>query len=69
MMQTKRFPGCKGSEFFWIKTTDSDAKSWNRHGWQRLLMNRVRGKWISRLGCFTLGAGGSFRYYPHNSPY
>jgi O-antigen/teichoic acid export membrane protein len=21
------------------------------------------------LGCFTLGAGGSFRYYPHNSPY
>jgi O-antigen/teichoic acid export membrane protein len=21
------------------------------------------------LGCFTLGAGGSFRYYPHNSTY
>ncbi|HSD61238.1 MAG TPA: class I SAM-dependent methyltransferase [Burkholderiales bacterium] len=35
-------------------TSDSDARSWNRFGWQRLLLNRVRGKWASRA---ALAAG------------
>ena len=29
---------------------DRDAKRWNRFGWQRLLMNRVPGKWPARAG-------------------
>jgi len=44
-----------GLERIHFSTTDSDAKQWNRFGWCRLLMNRVRGKWISRLA-FVLGA-------------
>jgi 2-polyprenyl-3-methyl-5-hydroxy-6-metoxy-1,4-benzoquinol methylase len=30
-------------------STDSDARRWNRFGWQRLFMNRVRGKWSERV--------------------
>lgn len=37
-----------GLERIHYTTTDSDAKGWNRFGWQRLLMNRVRGKWLER---------------------
>lgn len=43
-----------GLKHIHYSTTDSDAKSWNRFGWQRLLMNRVRGKWPERA-CFVLG--------------
>lgn len=37
-----------GLDFVWKSTVDRDAKSWNRFGWQRLLMNRVKGKWLTR---------------------
>lgn len=30
-------------------TTDSDARYWNRFGWQRLLMNLSRNNWLRRL--------------------
>jgi len=43
-----------GLECITMSTSDSDAKSWNRFGWQRLLMNRVRGKWPTRIA-FVLG--------------
>jgi SAM-dependent methyltransferase len=38
-----------GLERIHYTTTDSDALRWNRFGWQRLLMNRVRGKWLGRI--------------------
>lgn len=31
-------------------SADRDAKRWNRFGWQRLLMNRMPGKWTKRAG-------------------
>lgn len=37
-----------------LTTSDSDARSWNRFGWQRLLLNRVRGRWAGRA---ALAAG------------
>jgi 2-polyprenyl-3-methyl-5-hydroxy-6-metoxy-1,4-benzoquinol methylase len=37
-----------------VSTTDSDAKSWNRFGWQRLLMNCFTNRWIQRL-CYVMG--------------
>ena len=37
-------------------SADADAKRWNRFGWQRLLMNRIRGKWGQRAG-FVAGFG------------
>ena len=43
-----------GLERVHYSTTDSDAKSWNRFGWQRLLMNRVRGKWLKGIA-FVIG--------------
>jgi 2-polyprenyl-3-methyl-5-hydroxy-6-metoxy-1,4-benzoquinol methylase len=43
-----------GLENVYFTTTDSDARSWNRFGWQRLLMNRMPGKWLGRVG-FVLG--------------
>lgn len=43
-----------GLELVHYSTTDSDAKRWNRFGWQRLLMNYVRGKWPKRLA-FAVG--------------
>jgi 2-polyprenyl-3-methyl-5-hydroxy-6-metoxy-1,4-benzoquinol methylase len=44
-----------GLERVHYSTTDSDARSWNRFGWQRLLINRVRGKWLERVA-FVVGA-------------
>jgi 2-polyprenyl-3-methyl-5-hydroxy-6-metoxy-1,4-benzoquinol methylase len=38
-----------GLERLHYTTTDSDAKRWNRFGWQRLLMNQVQGKWLERV--------------------
>lgn len=35
-------------------TNDPDGKSWNRFGWQRLIMNRLSGKLGQRLG-FVIG--------------
>ena len=37
-----------GLESVHVTTTDSDARRWNRFGWQRLLMNQVPGKWAGR---------------------
>lgn len=37
-----------GTDLVHATTTDSDARRWNRFGWQRLLMNEVRGKWPGR---------------------
>ena len=37
-----------GLEKIYLTSDDSDARSWNRFGWQRLLMNRVRGKFLQR---------------------
>jgi 2-polyprenyl-3-methyl-5-hydroxy-6-metoxy-1,4-benzoquinol methylase len=47
-------------------TTDSDAKHWNRFGWQRLLMNRVRGKWMERAA-FVVGYALSIFLTPFES--
>lgn len=47
-------------------TTDSDAKRWNRFGWQRLLMNHVRGKWLERAA-FVVGYALSFVLAPFES--
>lgn len=38
-----------GMEKVYLTSNDSDARSWNRFGWQRLLMNRVRGKFLQRV--------------------
>ena len=38
-----------GLEPVHVTTTDSDARRWNRFGWQRLLMNQVPGKWAGRV--------------------
>ena len=37
-----------GLDFVHKSTIDRDARSWNRFGWQRLLMNRIKGKWLRR---------------------
>jgi hypothetical protein len=37
-----------GFDFVQKSTIDREAKSWNRFGWQRLLMNRVKGQWLRR---------------------
>lgn len=38
-----------GLELAYLGDADSDARSWNRFGWQRFLMNRVANKWAQRL--------------------
>lgn len=43
-----------GLETVYLTSDDSDARSWNRFGWQRLLMNRFSGKFIQRV-MFVLG--------------
>lgn len=43
-----------GLERIHYTTTDHDAKHWNRFGWQRFLMNNVRGKWLERTA-FIMG--------------
>lgn len=39
-----------------VTTDDSDARSWNRFGWQRLLMNRFTSRTMQRA-MFVLGYG------------
>lgn len=55
-----------GLERLHFTTTDSDAKRWNRFGWQRLLMNHVRGKWLERAA-FVMGYALSFVMAPFES--
>jgi 2-polyprenyl-3-methyl-5-hydroxy-6-metoxy-1,4-benzoquinol methylase len=55
-----------GLERLHFTTTDSDAKRWNRFGWQRLLMNHVRGKWLERAA-FVVGYALSFFLAPFES--
>lgn len=43
-----------GLERVFLTFNDSDAKSWNRFGWQRILMNRFSSKWMKRV-MFVLG--------------
>ena len=43
-----------GLEKVYFTSDDSDARSWNRFGWQRLLMNRFSNKWMQRA-MFVLG--------------
>ncbi len=43
-----------GLEKVYLTSDDSDARSWNRFGWQRLLMNRFAGKFMQRV-MFVLG--------------
>jgi hypothetical protein len=52
-----------GLELCRLTTDDADARSWNRFGWQRLLMNRLPGKVGSALG-FGLGAALSVLFSP-----
>jgi SAM-dependent methyltransferase len=44
-----------GFEMCLLDSNDADAKSWNRFGWQRLIMNRFRGPLGTALG---IAAGG-----------
>jgi hypothetical protein len=43
-----------GCEQIHFSMDDADARSWNRFGWQRLLMNRMPGKWTQRAS-FVVG--------------
>ncbi len=43
-----------GLERIYYTTTDSDAKSWNRFGWQKFFMNKFSGRWLQRI-CFVVG--------------
>lgn len=43
-----------GLEKVYVTSDDSDARSWNRFGWQRLLMNRFRGN-IMQRAMFVFG--------------
>lgn len=45
-----------GLEKVYLTSDDSDARSWNRFGWQRLLMNRFTSKFMQRA-MFVLGYG------------
>lgn len=44
-----------GLDLLHVTSDDSDARSWNRFGWQRLLMNRFRSKNLQRA-MFVLGS-------------
>ena len=52
-----------GLEKIYLTSDDSDARSWNRFGWQRLLMNRVHGKFLQRV-MFVFGYGLSLLMAP-----
>jgi 2-polyprenyl-3-methyl-5-hydroxy-6-metoxy-1,4-benzoquinol methylase len=45
-----------GLEPVFVTTDDSDARSWNRFGWQRLLMNLFQSRTLQRA-MFVLGYG------------
>jgi 2-polyprenyl-3-methyl-5-hydroxy-6-metoxy-1,4-benzoquinol methylase len=56
-MQTLKELGTKARlEMAFVTTDDSDARSWNRFGWQRLLMNRFRSRTMQRA-MFVVGYG------------
>lgn len=46
----------QGLEPIFLTSDDSDARSWNRFAWQRLLMNRFRNRWLQRA-MFAAGYG------------
>jgi len=46
--------GLLGLERVYLTSDDSDARSWNRFGWQRLLMNRFYSKHLQRV-MYVLG--------------
>lgn len=48
------FAGQFGLSMIHASTDDEDARSWNRFGWQRLLMNACPEKWTERAA-FVLG--------------
>jgi 2-polyprenyl-3-methyl-5-hydroxy-6-metoxy-1,4-benzoquinol methylase len=52
-----------GLEKVYLTSDDSDARSWNRFGWQRLLMNRFTHKFMQRA-MFVLGYGLSLAMAP-----
>jgi len=43
-----------GLDLVMMTTDDPGGRGWNRFGWQRYLMNRVRGRWAQRA-CFVAG--------------
>lgn len=45
-----------GLKSLFLTTDDADARSWNRFGWQRLLMNRFRNRFMQGA-MFVLGFG------------
>jgi hypothetical protein len=52
-----------GLEQVYLTSNDRDARSWNRFGWQRLLMNRFASKFMQRL-MFAFGYGLNFLMGP-----
>lgn len=44
----------RGLDLVMMTTIDAGGRSWNRFGWQRLLMNLFPGKWMQRA-CFMVG--------------
>lgn len=52
-----------GLELVYLTSDDGDARSWNRFGWQRLLMNRFSGKFMQRA-MFVMGYAVSFMMAP-----
>jgi SAM-dependent methyltransferase len=52
-----------GLEQIYLTSDDSDARSWNRFGWQRLLMNRFAWKFMQRM-MLVFGYGLSFVMAP-----
>lgn len=46
--------GMLGLERVYLTSDDSDARNWNRFGWQRLLMNRFKSKHMQRV-MYVLG--------------
>lgn len=55
--------GAAGMKQVHCTSADSDAKRWNRFGWQRLLMNRMPGRWSERAA-YVAGAAMSVMLAP-----
>ena len=63
-----------GLSIEYVTTTDADAKSWNRFGWQRWLMNRFNNRWLERIAylvgyIISLATAGFDRREPQGSAY
>jgi 2-polyprenyl-3-methyl-5-hydroxy-6-metoxy-1,4-benzoquinol methylase len=52
-----------GLEKVYLTSDDSDARSWNRFGWQRVLMNRFTSKFMQRV-MYVIGYAISFAAAP-----